>query len=58
MKATVKNMWNVCGKTAERFVKAAKREVGEYQADWAAAEAYWMQHPETRPELRLNTFHF
>lgn len=59
MKAIVKNMksvWNVCGQAAERCVKAAKREMGEYKASWADAEAYWIQHPEDRPEPRLNIF--
>lgn len=51
MRAIVKNimtMWNVCGRTAEGYMNAAKRELGEFQWGWMEAEEYLREHPESR----------
>lgn len=51
MRAIVKNiksMWNVCGQTAEGYMNAARRELGEFQRGWMEAEEYLREHPESR----------
>lgn len=52
----IKSMWNVCGKTAERCAKAAKRECKEFEKGWAEAETYQIQHPDAWNELHSYYF--
>lgn len=53
MSAIVKNMrsvWSAWSLSAEGCMKAIKDLSCEMAEGWAEAEAFWREHPETRPE--------
>lgn len=50
MTAIVKNIRSVWSVSVEECVKAIKGLSNEMAEGWAEAEAYWREHPETRPE--------